>query len=65
MTRPRPLATCAVCDHPEASPREGHRFALCRTCEAAWERSPEHARAATARADFVDRMRAELGAEQR
>jgi hypothetical protein len=52
-------AFCVVCGAPGASPREGHRLALCHECEQAWLHSPERARAATARADFVRIRRAE------
>lgn len=60
MTRPpaKP-ALCAICDQPGAHPAEGHTAPLCRECEQEWLRSQERARAATARGDFVRRMRAE------
>jgi hypothetical protein len=60
MTRPRPRpATCAVCDHPGVRPSEGHMIQFCHEHEEAWLCSGEHARAATARVDFVQRARAE------
>jgi hypothetical protein len=59
MRHPPPPALCAVCDRPSARPLEGHNSPLCARCEQEWLRSGEHARAATARQDFVDRLRAE------
>jgi hypothetical protein len=60
MTRPPPRpATCAVCGRSGAHPSEGHTSPMCREHEQAWLRSAERARAATARDDFVRRMRAE------
>jgi hypothetical protein len=61
MTRPPPEpARCAVCGASGAHPSEGQRLPLCAYHEQAWLHSPERARAATARADFVRRRRAEL-----
>lgn len=61
MTRPRPQpALCAVCDQPGAHPSEGHVSPLCHEHQQAWIHSAERARAATARSDFVRRMRAEV-----
>ncbi len=54
-----PAARCIVCGAAPASPTIGHVSPLCRKHELAWRESPEHARAATARADFVSRVKAE------
>jgi hypothetical protein len=66
MTRPHPEpATCAVCDQPGARPSEGHVSPLCPEHDRAWLRSGEHARASTARGDFVRRSKAERGEQPR
>jgi hypothetical protein len=54
---------CAACNAPDAAPSEGHTSPLCLACETAWQASPERARAATARNDFIQRRRKEVCGE--
>lgn len=61
MTTTKGAPRCACCGAAGARPMEGHTTPLCGGCDAAWLASAERARAATARADFVERPRREIG----
>ena len=51
---------CVACGAKGASPGPGFKYPLCLECEKAWLESPERARAATARDDFVRRRAKEI-----
>jgi hypothetical protein len=55
-------ARCVCCGGGDARPAEDLGELLCARCGGAWKASAERARAATARADFIDRQHREIGA---